>query len=175
MILKLIAIIAIAIVAILIFAAFKPRIFEIQRSIAIKARPDKIFALINDLHRWPEWEPQDREDPTIRRTYSGPASGEGAICQWSGSGKAGKGQMIIRESVPASRIKIEVDFAKPFKAHNVNQFTLEPIDDGTRVIWRMHGPNLYVMRLMSVFINMDTMMGKHFEAGLNNLKVAAEK
>jgi hypothetical protein len=38
----------------------------------------------------------------------------------------------------------------------------------------MHGPNLYIMKLMSVFTNMDRMMGRHFEEGLANLKAAAE-
>jgi hypothetical protein len=32
-----------------------------------------------------------------------------------------------------------------------------------------------MMKLMSVFMNMDRMMGKHFEAGLENLKAVAEK
>jgi hypothetical protein len=31
------------------------------------------------------------------------------------------------------------------------------------------------MKLMSVFVNMDKQMGKHFEAGLADLKVSAEK
>jgi hypothetical protein len=39
----------------------------------------------------------------------------------------------------------------------------------------MHGPNLYVMKLMSVFTNMDRVMGKHFESGLENLKTVSER
>ena len=39
----------------------------------------------------------------------------------------------------------------------------------------MHGPNLYMMKLMSVFKNMDRMMGEHFEDGLAKLRLAAEK
>jgi len=33
----------------------------------------------------------------------------------------------------------------------------------------------YVSKLMSVFCDMDRMIGKDFEAGLANLKAAAEK
>jgi len=64
---------------------------------------------------------------------------------------------------------------KPFKAHNVNQFTLEPVGSSTKVTWTMEGTNVYPAKVMSLFVDMDRMMGKHFEAGLDNLKVIAEK
>jgi hypothetical protein len=32
-----------------------------------------------------------------------------------------------------------------------------------------------MMRVMSVFVNMDHFMGKHFEEGLANLRAAAER
>ncbi len=47
-------------------------------------------------------------------------------------------------------------------------------EPATKVIWTMQGSNLYVMKVMSIFVNMDRVMGKHFESGLNNLKKAAE-
>ena len=39
----------------------------------------------------------------------------------------------------------------------------------------MRGPMPFVSRLMSVFVDMDKMIGKDFEAGLANLKAVAEK
>ena len=57
MILKVLAVLVLLIVAILIFAATKPDIFHIQRSINIQAPAEKIFPLINDFHNWPQWEP----------------------------------------------------------------------------------------------------------------------
>jgi hypothetical protein len=71
-------------------------------------------------------------------------------------------------------LAIETDFVKPFEAHNMNDFVLEPAGDGTKVIWTMHGTNLYLMKVMGIFVNMDRVMGKHFEAGLHNLKTLAE-
>ena len=44
----------------------------------------------------------------------------------------------------------------------------------TKVTWTMQGSNLYVMKVMSIFVNMDRVMGKHFQSGLNHLKKAAE-
>jgi len=174
-ILRIIIIVAVVIAAVLAFAATKPKAFHVQRSIRIKAPPEKIFALINDFHNWSGWAPQDKEDPTMNRTYSGAANGKGAVSEWNSTGSAGKGRMTITESVPPSMISVKVDFMKPFEAHNINEFTLEPAGALTKITWTMHGTNLYIMKIMSVFVNMDSVVGKHFEGGLNNLKTVAEK
>ena len=175
MILKIAIAVGGLIAAILIFAATKPHTFYIQRSATIKAPREKIFALIDDFHNWSKWAPQDREDPTVKRTYCGPSSGQGAVSEWNGSGSAGRGRMVIAESLPLQRISIKVDFVKPFESHTVNEFTLEPAGSSTTIRWSMQCKNLYMMKIMSVFINMDRMMGKHFETGLRNLQSVAEQ
>jgi uncharacterized protein YndB with AHSA1/START domain len=161
--------------AIILFATTKPNTMRVERSIEIAAPPEKIFALLDDFHQWPQWAPQDKDDPTMTRTYSGAASGLGAVSEWRGKASTGNGRMEIVESVPSSRVAVETDFVKPFVTHNRNEFTLQPAGATTRVTWTMQGSNLYVMKVMSIFINMDREAGKHFEAGLANLKAAAEK
>ena len=175
MILRIVIIVAVLIAAILAFAASKPKTFHVRRSVTIKASPEKIFALVNDFHNWTGWAPQDKEDPTMTRTYSGAAKGKDAISDWDSTGSAGKGRMTITESVPNKMISINVDFVKPFEAHNVNEFTLEPAGTSTNVTWTMNGTNLYIMKIMSVFRNMDSVIGRHFESGLDNLKTFAEQ
>lgn len=39
----------------------------------------------------------------------------------------------------------------------------------------MQGPAPFTSKLMQVFVSMDSLIGKDFEAGLVNLKAAAEK
>lgn len=167
------------IAVVLIIAARKPDTIRIERSIVIQAAPEKIFPLIGDFHHWSQWAPQDREDPSIQRTFRGPSSGVGAESEWTSNGRAGTGQMAIAESVPPERIVIDVHFVKPFVAHNVNTFTLEPegasTNVATKVTWSMLGTNVYMLKLMSVLVDMDQMMGEHFESGLRDLKAAAEK
>jgi uncharacterized protein YndB with AHSA1/START domain len=180
-ILRIAIIVGVAIAAVLafviIFAATRPNTFRVQRSVTIDAAPEKIFPLIDDLHNWPAWAPQDKDDPSMKRTYSGAAFGTGAVSDWDSSGSAGKGRMSIIESTPPTRVEVKVDFIKPFAAHNLNEFILEPVSElepATKVTWTMLGSNLYVMKVMSIFVNMDRVMGKHFESGLNHLKKAAE-
>ena len=53
----------VVVAAILIFAATKPDTMHFQRSVSIKAPPEKIFALINDLPRWGAWPPYEPRIP----------------------------------------------------------------------------------------------------------------
>jgi uncharacterized protein YndB with AHSA1/START domain len=175
MILRSLIIVAVLIAVVLVFAATKPDTFLIERSLSIKAPPEKIFTLIDNFHDWTRWAPQDTEDLSMKRTFSGPESGTGAISDWTSTGSAGRGRMLITESAAPHRISVEVDWVKPFIAHNVNVFSLEPDGTSTRATWSMHGTNVYVMKVMGVFVNIDRMMGNIFEAGLENLKKAAEE
>ena len=169
-----VAIIVLLVAAVLLLAALKPDRLSIERATHVDAEPQALFALVNDFHHWSQWAPQDRSDPKMQRTYSGAASGVGAISDWASTGSAGSGRMQITQALPPTRITVQVDFAKPFKAHNINEFSFAPEGSGTRVTWMMHGTNVYPAKIMSVFVNMDQMMGTHFEAGLRNLKAAAE-
>jgi uncharacterized protein YndB with AHSA1/START domain len=175
MILRSFLAVAILIAVILIFAAAKPNTFQVRRSIVIHAPREKVFPLINDFHYWSSWAPQDREDSSMTRTFDGSTNGVGAISEWRSTGRAGKGRMTITESVPLTMILVKVDFVKPFEAHNLNEFTLESYGTSTKVTWTLQGTNLYIMKLMGMFVNMDRMMGKHFETGLSELKILAEQ
>ncbi len=109
----------------------------------------------------------------MKRTYRGADKGAGAISEWSGK-STGSGRMEITESRSLAIIKIQTTFVKPFHVENLNEFTLEPEGTETRVTWSMQGSNLYFMKLIGVFTNMDRLAGKHFEAGFGNLKRLAE-
>ncbi len=173
---KIIAIaVVVLIAAVLIYAATRPDTFRVQRSTSIKAPPEKIFALINDFHSWGAWSPYEKKDPAMKRTMSDPASGKGAVYEWEGDRNVGKGRMEIAESSPPSRVAIDLAFVRPFEARNIVEFTLAPERDATNVTWAMNGPSPYLSKLMGIFCNMDSMIGKDFEAGLASLKTVAEK
>lgn len=173
---KIIVITAVVLIAaVLIFAATRPDTFRVQRTADIKAPPEKIFALINDFQYWGSWSPYEKKDPTMKRTRSGAASGEGAVYEWEGNGEVGKGRMEITDTSPPSQVTIKLDFIKPFETHNVAEFTLQPMGDSTSVTWAVYGPNLYISKLMGLFFSMDNMIGKDFETGLADLKAVAEK
>ena len=168
-------VILLAILGILAFALTRPDTFSVQRTTTIRAPADKVFALINDFHRWGEWSPWEKLDPEMKRTFSGAPAGVGTVYEWTGNSKVGAGRMEILKTAPASKLDIKLDFVKPFEGHNIAEFTLTPKGDDTEVLWVMHGPAPFVSKLMGVFVSMDSMIGKDFEAGLANMKAAAEK
>lgn len=174
MLVWIVAIIVIAVLAVLGLAASKPGSFRISRQTTIKAPGDKVFALINDFHEWRKWSPWEKMDPALNRDYSGAKSGKGAVYAWNGNKKVGEGRMEIVDAQQPSRIDIKLDFMKPFEAHNTAVFTLAPKDGGTAVEWAMNGQSPFMFKLMGLFMNMDQMIGKDFEAGLANMKQAAE-
>jgi len=168
-------VLAIAIAVVLVLAATKPDTFGVQRAAIVRAPPEKIFPLISDFRQWGSWSPYEHKDPAMKRTYSGAVRGNGAVYAWEGDSNVGSGRMEILDSAVPSKIVIKLDFSTPFEAHNIAEFTMLPQDDATRVTWRMHGPAPFMARIMHVFINIDKMVGKDFEAGLANLKRLAEK
>jgi uncharacterized protein YndB with AHSA1/START domain len=169
-------VVAVAIAIVLILAATKPDTFSVQRAAAVKAPPEKIFPLINDFHQWGTWSPWEGKDPGMKRTYSGTASGRGAVYAWDGNKNVGSGRMEILDASSPSKIVIKLDFFKPFEAHNTAEFTVLPQGDGaTNISWVMHGPAPFMSKIMQVFMNIDKMVGKDFEIGLSNLKKLTEK
>ncbi len=175
----IVAVLVVIVAGILIYAATRPDAFRVQRSVSIKAPPDKIYALIDDLRLWSGWSPYEKKDPAMKRTFSGAASGKGAIYEWDGNNNVGKGRMEITDTAPASKVVIKLDFIKPFEGHNTAEFTLEPAKgpggDSTVVTWAMYGSASLMMKVMGIFMNMDNMIGNDFAVGLANLKAVAEK
>lgn len=169
------AIVIVVLAAILGVAATRPDTFRVQRTISVKAPPEKIFALINDFHQWGSWSPYENLDPVMKRTFSGAASGKGAAYAWEGSSKVGAGRMEISDASPPSKVIIKLDFIKPIEGHNIAEFSVDTQGDASNVTWAMYGPSPYVAKVMGMFFSMDSMVGKDFEAGLANLKSVAEK
>lgn len=166
-------IVAVAIAAVLIYAATKPDTFSVQRTAAIAAPANKIFPLIDDLRAHHDWSPFEK-DPAMKRTHSGAPRGTGAVYEWEGNRNVGKGRIAITDSTP-SKITMALDMLKPLKAHNIVEFSLAPNGGSTDVTWAMRGSQPYMAKLVSTFMNCDKMIGSQFEEGLTKLKAIAEK
>jgi len=172
---KIAAVIVVAIAILAGYAAMQPDHFRVERSTVINARAEAVFPLINDYHGWAAWSPWDKKDPAMKQTYSGAASGTGAMYEWSGNSEVGSGRMETTESVPPSKITIDLHFMQPFEARNTTEFTLTEQDGATTVTWAMYGPSPFIAKVMGIFASMDDMVGGDFETGLASLKRATEK
>ena len=172
---RIVLVLVVLIGALLAYADSRPDTFRVERAIVVKAPPARVFALIDDFHRWADWSPWEKLDPAMKRTHSGAASGKGAVYAWQGNGDVGAGRMEILETSAPARVLIRLDFLEPFAATNTAEYTIVPEGDASRVTWAMYGPAPFVSKLMQVFVSMDKMVGKDFERGLANLKALAER
>ncbi|MGY1740090.1 MULTISPECIES: SRPBCC family protein [unclassified Blastococcus] len=148
--------------------------YTVERSATIAAPPQRVYEEIVDFHRWPAWSPWEDIDPAMRREYSGAGSGVGAAYAWSGNRKAGAGRMTVVEAAEPSRVRIDLVFEKPFKAHDEIIFAIAPDSGGSRVTWTMLGRRTLAVRLMGMVRSMDAMVGPDFERGLGRLRAAVE-
>ena len=176
--LKVISIAGIAIVVlvavVLFYASTKPDIFHVERSINIKASPEKIFPFINDFHSWDAWTPYNK-DPAMKKTYSGNDSGKGAHYAWEGNKEAGKGEITITDTTPPSKLVFDLHMIKPFEGRNVAAISLNVSGDSTNVTWSLDDKHSLMLKTVALFINLDNTIGKDFEVGLTRLKAIADK
>lgn len=171
--LKKIGLGVLALVAILLVViATRPAAFRIQRTATIAAPPAVVFAQIEDFHRWDRWNPFEKGDTTMKKTYEG-AGGVGSAYHYV-SRYAGEGRMTFTQIAPHQRLGIRADFIKPFAATNQVEFTLTPVPEGVSVTWAMSGRNPFLGKAISLFVNMDRMVGGQFEKGLADLKTVSE-
>ena len=172
--LVVLAIAAGLVIIVAVLASRKPPRFVVSRSVRLEAPRDSVLPFINDLRRWPEWSEAGNRDKATVRSYLGAGSGLGAIGEWEGKGSAGKGRLEIIEASPSS-VRVQADWSRPFVARNFNQFTLAPDGNGTRVTWTLDGETVRMLRVMTVFVSPDRLMGSHLERGLDALRTAVER
>jgi hypothetical protein len=174
--LKTIALVAVvALAALLIYAATRPGTLRVERSTRIQASPEKVHALINDLHAFNTWNPYNQKDPAIQLVYGGPAAGPGASFTFDGNRNVGKGSIEITGTRAPTEVQMKLHMSSPMEGHNDIRFSLVPEGAATQVTWAMQCEAPFVSKLVGIFIDMDNMIGKDFAAGLANLKTVAER
>ncbi len=156
-----------------ISSVFLPSDWQVERSIVIKATPEKIYPLVSNFKTgWVQWSAFDTGDPDIKYNYSGPEAGEGAQRSWL-SEKMGDGEQRITKADVNSGVEFSLVMTKNNYRMN-GRISFLPQADGTLVIWRDWGASGYnpIYRWLSFF--MDEMMGPMFEVSLKALKTKAE-
>lgn len=160
---------------IVVAASLAPNTCRIERSARIKASPENIYPLINDLRAFNRWNPFARKDPKMQGTYQGPVEGPGAIYDFKGSGHSGEGSIEIVGHKPTAEVTMQLNMRKPMKAQNLIVFSLTPAEDATEVTWLMQGKVPFVGKILHLLFSMDKMVGRDFESGLASLKSIAEQ
>lgn len=150
-----------------------PPHYRVERAIVTQAKPEKLYGIIADLRTWEDWTAWNKElDPTIIRTFSGPATGPGSVMAWDGK-KTGQGEFKFTDTTPPGKLGYALSFEHG-KYLSTGAFTIETNPKGTVVRWSNEGDLGMnpISRWMGLF--MDRLMGDDFAKGLTKLKERAE-
>jgi len=155
-----------------VIAFFLPREYRVERSVVIAAEPATVFDQINNLRNWKSWMVWIKRDPNMTVEYEGPEAGVDAKQTWR-SESEGSGELTITESRENREVRYDLAFPD-MGTSSVGALLLEPVDNGVKVTWSDEGDLGYnpVFRYFGLFL--DSLIGRDFEAGLQNLKTVAE-
>ena len=145
-----------------------PNEFEVERSKVVSASPGEAYAVILDLHTWPDWSAWDKEtDPDCVWDYND-KSGVGASVDWAGP-VHGKGGILVTECVEAAKIEYELTILEggdELKSKGIIEFT--PSGDGTNIRWALHAEFEGLAKFFGLAL--DPLVGSSFQKGLDNLE-----
>ena len=112
----------------------------------------------------------------MKKNHRGNDGTVGFISAWDSQMKdVGKGEQEIMKIVEGERIEYELRFLKPFAATNFADFTFEAISDSqTKVKWGFSGRMKYPMNLFLLIKDMEGILGKDLQMGLDKLKANLE-
>jgi uncharacterized membrane protein len=177
-IIKRILVVLILIVSIVLIAAyFMPKEYAIQREIVINKPADSIFKYVRYLKNQNQFSVWANIDPKMKLTYKGTDGTVGSISSWESKVKeVGIGEQEITKITEGKRIDFALRFKEPMNDTAVGFMSTDAITaNQTKVKWGINGVFPYPMNIMMPMMNMDKMIGKDLDKGLENLKEQMEQ
>ena len=168
-------IVAALIILLVVLHLLAPKNYNIHRSITIQQPLPKVFEYLKSLKNQDEWSPWAEKDPAMQKTFTGTDGEVGCISAWVGNKDVGEGEQELTGIVENKEITTQLRFLKPFKSTSDAYIKVVEEQQATKVIWGFSGVNKFPMTIMMLFMNMDKMVGKDFEYGLQKLKGILEK
>ena len=165
------------IVLLLIVALFAKKEYGVIREVTINKPKSVVFEYVKLLKNQDNFSAWANKDPEMKKDYRGTDGTVGFISAWDSKMKdVGKGEQEIKKIVDGERIDYELRFIEPFSSTSFAYITFEGVSETqTKVKWGFTGKMNYPMNLLLLTMDMEGMIGKDFQDGLNKLKVILEK
>lgn len=177
-ILKIAGLLLLSLIAlVLLVAAFVKKEYSVEREVVLNKPKQVVFDYVKFLKNQQEFSVWAKIDPNMETEFRGTDGTVGFISTWDSPVKeAGSGEQEITGINEGKRIDYEIRFYEPMKSTDNAYMSFESINDSvTSVTWGFYGKIKYPMNLSLLFMDMDAMLGKDLEGGLNNLKSILEK
>ena len=177
-ILKIILFAVLGIVLLLLLTAiFVKKDLQAEKEIIINKPKQDVFnyiVLLKNQQFYGKW---NLMDLNAKKEFKGIDGTVGFVYAWQSNNKeVGKGEQEIKAIDVGNKIDYELRFLEPFKSVAESYIITETVSDNqTKVKWGFKGSINYPLNVLKLFFNMDDLIGKDFEKGLNNLKGVLEK
>jgi len=147
---------------------------SLESSIIIEAPPAAVYEECVNIKKMDAWSPWYNLDPASF-SYEGPEEGVGAKSNWdSEHQELGQGSVTIVEAEENRLIRTKMAFGD-FAGDFGSWVKLEPVDEGTKVIWGYDYSNLdLVGRFFMSIMDINEEMMPKFDEGLADLKATVE-
>ena len=165
------------VVIFLLVAAFARKEYSVEREVTMNAPKQVVFDYAKYLKNQNKYSVWAKIDPNMKTEFRGTDGTVGFVSGWDSENKdAGRGEQEITGIDEGKRIDYELRFYEPMKSTDKAFMSFESINDSvTSVRWGIYGKIKYPMNLSLLLMDMDDMLGKDLEGGLNNLKLILEK
>lgn len=148
--------------------------YQYEKSMIINAPANKVYANINSMQSFNQWNPWMKLDPQMKVEYKGVSGVKGDRYCWdSNLDDAGAGCQEIVAIEENRKIQTKINFIRPFEGEAFSDIILEPQGNATKVTWNMKTEMGYPTNLMKLF--MDGQMDDSYIEGLMNLKKISEQ
>jgi hypothetical protein len=172
-ILALLALIVVALLAVVALASGKPDIVHVERSVTASATAADVALYADDLTKVNEWSPWEKRDPNLKKGYSDVTHGVGAWYSWEGNEDVGSGKQTVTVSEPG-KVVHRLEFFEPFAGEADATLSWREDGDGVAITWAYDQDADFGTKVMTVFMDMDDMLGPDFAEGLSMLKPLVE-
>ncbi|MCT4636375.1 MAG: SRPBCC family protein [Bacteroidales bacterium] len=174
---KILFVVITIIAIILIIPLFVSGDYRAEREVKINRNVSEVFDYVKHLKNQDKYGVWAKKDPAMAKDYKGTDGTVGFISAWKSDKKdVGRGEQEIIMIDPGKRVEMELRFYEPFESTDFGYLTTEAVNDSvTLVKWGFYGKMKYPMNVMTLFMDMETMIGTDLQNGLNNLKVILEK
>ena len=145
-----------------------PGTVEVTRSVEIRAAPEAVFPLLDDLGRWAEWTPWGE----VESRLEGPATGAGARRVWDDPG-LGSGSLTLVDSRPPSAVDYEVE-VEGGAIRFEGTIAVAAKGGGTVVTWTERADLGWNPLLGWTALTMDESQGRQLQESLERLRARVE-
>lgn len=164
-------------ILILVITLFVKKDYKVERDIIVNRPSEAVFNYVKYLKNQNKFSVWAEIDPKMKTEFRGTDATVGFVSAWDSPVKqAGKGEQEITRIDEGKRIDYEIRFMRPMRSTNKAYFSFSEVNDSTTSVkWVFYGRMNYPMNMMLLFMDMDKMLGKDLEGGLQKLKKIIEE